>query len=408
MLDIYNQNLADGRLADPHQLRTVLHLDKLHSKLLEGGAELYEGPDKPPPHSTSPSSAPTAPSFFSSLFSKVPSPTLPALSSPPNGLYIHGGVGCGKTYLMNLFHASISATLSLTCIQKVHFHSFMLNVHKSMHLAKQSGHSDPLPYVVANIISKGKIICFDEFQVTDVADAMILRRLFTLLYAESCVFVSTSNRPPMDLYKNGLQRDLFVPFLHMLGERNGVVSMDESETDYRLVHGKLQAKGVYFLDGEEGGKESFEEVWGELVGEATVKSMNLRTQGRNVLVPASVTEKNLARMHFFDLCGKSKGAADYLVIGETFETIFIDGIPTMEIKDMNMVRRFITLIDALYECECKVVILAKARPEGLFVVDLDGQYDEMFAFDRTRSRLDEMMSTQWMSKSRKNIEKSDL
>jgi len=157
---------------------------------------------------------------------------------------------------------------------------------------------------------------------------------------------------------------------------------------------------VYFLSSDADGKASFQEVFRALVGEGKVSSSILRTQGRNVLVPETVEEKSIARMHFYDLCGKSKGAADYLTIGEHFETIFIEEVPVLEMKDINMVRRFITLIDALYECECKIVVLAATRPDGIFKVDLDGQYDEMFAFDRTRSRLEEMMSEEWMMRNR--------
>jgi len=184
-------------------------------------------------------------SFFSSVAGKVTDSAAgmgTLTGSVQKGLYIHGGVGCGKTYLMNLFQTAAEAVTGPGSVQKVHFHAFMLGVHKAMHLAKLQGESDPLPFVIDEIARKGKIICFDEFQVTDVADAMILKRLFTGLYALDCVFVSTSNRPPLDLYKGGLQRDLFVPFIDLLCERNVVVSMDESPTDYRLVHGALQVR----------------------------------------------------------------------------------------------------------------------------------------------------------------------
>ena len=334
---------------------------------------------------------------------------------------------------MNLFYDAVKATPSLKlpfskehAIQKVHFHAFMLDVHQRMHnIRKKSmdadGKStigDPLPIVMDEIARKGKILCFDEFQVTDVADALILRRLFTGLFEMGVVIVATSNRPPSDLYKNGLQRELFVPFIEFLEDRTMVVSMMDSETDYRLVHGQLQEKGVYFLkncgterrsssgrkvgDKIDTGKEDFNAVFDSLVGERACKSTNLRTQGRNVFVPLCNIEKHIARFNFWDLCGKAMGASDYLTIAKEFQTVFIEDIPVLEIKDMNVVRRFITLVDALYECECKVVLHAEALPDKLFIVDTsnEGVFDEVFAFDRTRSRLDEMMSQEWMKRKR--------
>ena len=282
-----------------------------------------------------------------------------------------------------------------------------------MHNAKQSqqrgkaSKGDPLSRVVEGIAAMGKIICFDEFQVTDVADALILRRLFTGLYSLGCVVVSTSNRPPEDLYLNGLQRDLFLPFIDYLKVKNDVVSMWDSEVDYRLVHGLHAAKGVYFVDegggeGEQGAGAVFEEAWESAVGGAKVGSKTLRTQGRNVLVPRCAEDKGVARFSFWDLCGKSKGAADYLLIAAAFPTVFLEDVPTLDMSQINVVRRFITLVDALYENECKIVVRAAARPDGLFQVDLeDKNRDEAFAFDRTRSRLEEMMSQEWLKRKRR-------
>jgi predicted ATPase len=401
----------------------VKHLDRLHADIVRAGVESFDGRNAAvvAPASVSDGGGDSAASagsgFFSSLFStakdtvsEAASKHLPSSSSSfsssssgattTKGLYIHGGVGCGKTYLMNLFHQSLSDQCP-TAIQKVHFNAFMLGIHKQMHLAKLAKHSDPLPFVIGKVVAAGKIICFDEFQVTDIADALILKRLFTGLYQHGCLLVATSNRPPRDLYKNGIQRDLFLPFIDMLEDRNDVVSMVDSETDYRLIAGLSREVGVYFIKGDESGVKDFNDVFKGVCGESDVRSMTLRTQGRNVLITETVEEKSIARINFFDLCGKSKGAADYLVIGETFETIFLQDVPVMELKDVNMVRRFITLIDCLYECECKVIILAESRPEGIFQADKDGVYDEMFAFDRTRSRLEEMGGREWMGRKRR-------
>ena len=411
--DMYDKVVAENEAAsvDEHQLAVVDKLDNLLTKLEESGTSAYSNPQIPGVLADATDSlSPVA--FVFGFFKSASERECKASKhssrrSLPKGLYIHGGVGCGKTFTMNLFHSCVvdSPALGAETVQKVHFHQFMLDVHQSMHNIKRDqdrgigNKGDPLPQVMREIAGKGRVICFDEFQVTDVADALILRRLFTGLHDLGCVFVSTSNRPPEDLYLNGLQRDLFLPFIDALKENNEVVSMWGSDVDYRLVHGKLMAKGVYFLTSNKGDGERYGQVWDSVVSGSPIKSVTLRTQGRDVFVPECVDEKGIARFNFWDLCGKSKGAADYLEISKNFDTIFLYGVPTLEIKDMNVVRRFITLVDALYENSCKIVVLADAMPNELFVVDLENKnHDEVFAFDRTRSRLDEMMSKEWLKK----------
>ncbi|GMI10280.1 hypothetical protein TrVE_jg107 [Triparma verrucosa] len=412
VLQSYTKIIEEGNTgADEHQLKAVAALDTLLTNIVStpNASSVFAGVDQASPSSVQSSQASPAQSAASSLFSLFSSSSSSSSSitsvfnsSPSSlpGVYIHGGVGCGKTFCMNLFQATLSSVLGPDTVQKKHFHEFMLSVHQKMHdfKKKNPGAGDPLPHVINSLMKDGKIICFDEFQVTDVADALILRRLFTGLYDQGCVFVFTSNRKPDDLYLGGLQRDLFVPFIDVLKTRNEIVDMWESDVDYRLVFGQYMAEGVYFLNGE-GGDERFEKVWEGVVGGGKVDSMTLRTQGRDVFVPESVEEKGIARFNFWDLCGKSKGAADFLTIGQSFKTIFLFDVPVLEMKDVNVVRRFITLIDALYECECKIVVLAETRPEGIFKVDLeDANCDEAFAFDRTRSRLDEMMSEEWLKR----------
>eukprot|EP00518_Triparma_eleuthera_P020404 CAMPEP_0197558790 /NCGR_PEP_ID=MMETSP1320-20131121/19949_1 /TAXON_ID=91990 /ORGANISM="Bolidomonas sp., Strain RCC2347" /LENGTH=267 /DNA_ID=CAMNT_0043120133 /DNA_START=229 /DNA_END=1028 /DNA_ORIENTATION=- len=266
-MEMYNDAIrrhgGDEEAADVHQIEVVKRLDALLKDLEEGGREVYlgkkTGDDAADGGGSSSSSVAESAGFFkgiASMFSSSSAPPSPSSSSSlpvnsllshtgPKGLYVHGGVGCGKTFTMDLFHSCVlsSSSLGPGTSQKVHFHQFMLDVHQAMHNAKQSqqrgeaAKGDPLPRVVEGIAVKGKIICFDEFQVTDVADALILRRLFTGLYSLGCVVVSTSNRPPEDLYLNGLQRDLFLPFIDYLKVKNDVVSMWDSEVDYRLVHG---------------------------------------------------------------------------------------------------------------------------------------------------------------------------
>ena len=349
-------------------------------------------------------------------------------SGKPKGVYLHGGVGCGKTYCMDLFYNSLpenpspssAANLSSSAInnnikQKVHFHKFMLNIHKSIHTAKTSHHlqgNDLINHVIQTTLSHGKIICFDEFQVTDIADALLLKRLFTALLERGAVVVATSNRPPSDLYKGGLQRSLFLPFIELLNEECTVVSMWESDMDYRLVQkdeeddsydgsGKTR---VYFVgnddDDDDGAtKRRFDRLFANLTKGSVISSMVLDVQGREVLVPAASEEYNIARFSFNELCAKAKGAGDYLAIGERFHTVFIEDVPKLQHHEVNLVRRWITLIDALYENHVKLVIQAETKPEEMFQVDLENEHcDEVFAFDRTRSRMEEMRSEKYLRK----------
>lgn len=294
--------------------------------------------------------------------------------------------------------------------QKVHFHKFMLSVHEQMHQAKMVDkvRGDPLPNVVDRIIRSGKIICFDEFQVTDVADALILRRLFTGLWDRGAVVVTTSNRPPRDLYLNGIQRDLFIPFIDKLETKLEVVSMWESETDYRLVQGMNKARGVFFVGGES--KHDFEDTFRELTKRRQARSIILFTQGREVKVPVAETETGVARFNFDQLCRKATGAADYLAVGEHFHTVFLDNVPKLTLNDVNILRRFITFVDTMYECHVKLVIHSQVDVNEIFEVDLENKaFDEAFAFDRTRSRLEEMGSDdylrkKWVGKSHKVID----
>lgn len=325
----------------------------------------------------------------------------------PKGVYIHGGVGCGKTFCMNLFYDSLPTT---SCSemdgsnfywgkQKVHFHKFMLGIHKQMHEAKhiEGIKGDVLPRVIEKTIQKGRILCFDEFQVTDVADALILRRLFTGLLERDAVIVATSNRPPRDLYLNGLQRDLFLPFIDLLEERTTVTSMWQSETDYRLIQGENKARGVYFIGPES--KIEFEQVFSALTKHSPTESASLSIQGRIVHVPRASMMYGVARFTFDDLCCQAKGAADYLLIGETFHTVFIEEVPILNENAINLVRRFIIFIDAMYESHVKLIIHAMTPPQGIFKVDLANKFiDEVFAFDRTRSRLEEMSSDSYLQK----------
>jgi predicted ATPase len=275
----------------------------------------------------------------------------------------------------------------------------MLGIHKQMHEAKriEGIKGDVLPRVIEKTIQRGRLICFDEFQVTDVADALILRRLFTGLLERDAVIVATSNRPPRDLYLNGLQRDLFLPFIDLLEERTAVISMWQSETDYRLVQGENKARGVYFIGPES--KSEFERVCRSLTKHSPIEPIHLSVQGRMVHVPQASMTYGVARFTFDDLCSQPKGAADYLLIGETFHTVFVEDVPILNENAINLVRRFIIFVDAMYESHVKLIIHAATLPQGIFKVDLANKViDEVFAFDRTRSRLEEMSSDGYLQK----------
>ncbi len=268
-----------------------------------------------------------------------------------------------------------------------------------MHEAKmvQKIEGDVLPHIIQNTIQDGIIICFDEFQVTDVADALILRRLFTGLLDEGAVIIATSNRPPKDLYLNGLQRDLFLPFIDLLEEKLHIVSMWESEVDYRLIQGENKARGVYFV-GEES-KDNFETAFKKLTKGSIISPTKLSTQGRFVDVPKASVKYGVARFSFDDLCRQARGAADYLIIGDQFHTVFIEDVPSLTMNDINLVRRFIIFVDSMYECQVKLIIHAATGPNEIFKVDLENEFcDEAFAFDRTRSRLEEMGSDEYLKR----------
>lgn len=411
-------------MLDPHQLRALKELDRLRNDVLSSPQYIAtnetkaasrtffigDGEDSDSTYNVSIMDKllqniwfrPTTTTGIrdgGTMVNKIFRNTTTEISSNPmiKGVYLHGGVGCGKTFCMNLFYNHLPITASK---QQVHFHKFMLDVHKQMHEAKMIHgiKGDVLPTVMDRTIQRGRIICFDEFQVTDVADALILRRLFTGLLDRGAVLVMTSNRPPKDLYLNGLQRDLFLPFIDLLKSKCAVVSMWESEMDYRLVQGVNKARGVYFVGKES--KREMEEVFQSLTkGSITSETFVTAVQGRSVHIPCSSLEYQVARFSFNDLCRKARGASDYLAIGENFHTVFVEDVPVLTMNDVNLVRRFIIFVDAMYECHVKLIVHAETPPDGIFQVDLKNQHcDEAFAFDRTRSRLEEMGSDAYLKR----------
>jgi len=315
-------------------------------------------------------------------------PSSEVASTAPQGLYLYGGVGRGKSMLMDLFFD----TAPVTHKRRVHFHEFMLEVHQRIHEHRQSGKvkaggaDDSLPELARALAGEAWLLCFDEFHVTNVVDAMILGRLFTHLFELGVVVVATSNWPPDMLYKDGLQRDLFLPFIALLKEKLDVLSLD-GPTDYRLD--RLKGMPIYHhplgAESDRAMKDAFAALTGGVKGEAT----HLLVQGRRVDIECAV--KGVAWVDFWDLCGKPFGAADYLAIATHFHTVLIDDVPVMKDELRNEAKRFMTLIDALYEHKVNIVVAADGPPERLYP---EGTH--AFEFERTVSRLMEMQSEDYL------------
>jgi len=302
-------------------------------------------------------------------------------SPPPKGLYIWGGVGTGKSFLMDLFAANVDVPA-----RRVHFHAFMQEVQNALHVARAASEQDALN-VVARNLSKGlRLLALDEMQVKDIADAMIVGRLFTLMREDGVVCVTTSNRPPDDLYKDGLNRQLFLPFIAYLKEHLIVHDM-QSETDFR--QNRMSGAQVYFTPLNSVSSQGVEELWRDLTGGRDIRH-SLQVKGRSLDIPRY--HNGVGRLSFYDLCGKPLGPADYLTLAEALRVIVIDDIPQLGRHNFNEAKRFVTLIDALYESKTRLICSAAALPEMLY---LEGE--GVFEFERTASRLREMQSADWTS-----------
>ncbi len=301
----------------------------------------------------------------------------------PKGLYIHGSVGRGKTMLMDLFFASVN----LESKQRVHFHEFMADVHERIGEARKSAAGDPIPLVAEWIANETRLLCFDELHVTDIADAMILGRLFKVLFGEEVVVVATSNAHPTDLYKNGLNRQLFVPFIDLIGQHMEVLELDSAK-DFRLE--KLSGRPLYFTPVNADAVAGMDALWSDMTGGANSQSFKLEVKGREVVVPRAAM--GIARFNFDDLCVKPLGSLDYLAIARAFHTVMIDGIPVLTRNRRNEARRLINLIDTLYDNRINLIVSAEAEPDGIYV---EGDGVELFA--RTASRLIEMRSEEYLS-----------
>ncbi|HTQ12975.1 MAG TPA: cell division protein ZapE [Rhizomicrobium sp.] len=298
----------------------------------------------------------------------------------PRGIYLWGDVGRGKSLLMDLFFAD-ARVASKT---RVHFNAFMADVHARIHAERERHGEDPIPPVARALAAT--LLCFDEFQVTDVADAMILGRLFRELFALGTVVVATSNTPPARLYQGGLNRQLFLPFIAMLEEELDVLELDGA-TDYRLE--RMSGLDVYITPLGADADARMDAAWTRLTDSARGEPETLTVLGRGLRVPQAA--KGVARFSFGDLCAQPLAAADYLAIARHFHTLLIDRVPRLEPEMRNEARRFIVLIDTLYDEGVKLICSADAAPDALYP-----QGDGADAFRRTASRLVEMQSEDYL------------
>ena len=308
------------------------------------------------------------------------------------GLYLWGDVGRGKTMLMDLFFE----TAPVGEKRRAHFNDFMQDVHRRIAAARErilDGRlkaDDPVEPVAADLVREARLLCFDEFAVTDIADAMILGRLFRAMFERGLTLVATSNVAPDDLYEGGLNRDHFMQFVELLKGRVRVMRLDAAG-DYRLD--RLRSATVWFPSGAEG-RSALDRLWRQMTGGARPAPVALAVAGRTVTVERAVG--GLARFSFEELCARPLGAGDYLAIAHRFHTVFLEDVPVLSAAMRNEARRFITLVDVLYDNRMRLVLSAAAEPEGLFEqVEGDAGY-EGFAFARTASRLHEMRSEGWI------------
>jgi cell division protein ZapE len=311
---------------------------------------------------------------------------------PIKGLYIYGDVGRGKTMLMDLFFD----TSPVTRKRRAHFHEFMLDVHDRIFAFRQEiklgehDDEDPIKHVAEELAEQAWLLCFDEFHVTDIADAMILGRLFTQLFDHGVIMVATSNVAPDDLYKDGLNRTLFVPFIAMLEAHMDVVRL-EARTDFRLE--KLAGLPVWYVPADATADAALDAAWARLAGGHEGAPAELAIKGRSVHVPRAFM--GVARFSFQDLCEQSLAAADYLRVARECHTIILDHVPAMTYDNRNAAKRFIILIDTLYDMNVKLIASAAAEADALYEAD---EGFEAAEFKRTASRLIEMRSEGYLAR----------
>jgi cell division protein ZapE len=356
----YDERLRDGvLLPDPAQARAVVALERLEADLADARpAGLFRKPDE------------------------------------VRGVYLWGPVGRGKSALMDLFFE----TSPVERKRRVHFHVFMAEAHGLVNAWRNgdaaqrqarfgtSRGDDPVPPVAEVIARQARLLAFDEFQVTDIADAMILGRLFEQLFAKGVTVAATSNRHPDQLYKDGLNRQLFVPFIEMLKARMDVVEV-AGDHDYRLD--RLRAARTWFSPIDPDNEAAFDRLWREMQGGDAEVGATIEVYGRKEHWPRAAGR--LLRAHFLSLCGEALGPSDYLAIAARFDTLFLEQLPRLRPEDRSAARRLATLIDALYEAHTRLVVLAADEPGRLYPAG-----EGSFEFERAASRLEEMRSAAWL------------
>ena len=298
----------------------------------------------------------------------------------PKGFYLFGGVGRGKSMLMDLF----AGATAIPNKRRVHFHAFMQETHRALHAARKLGVEDPLAAFADKIVADLRLLAFDEMQITDITDAMIVGRLFEKLISGGVVIVTTSNRPPEDLYLNGLNRALFLPFITLLREKLQVVALDGPQ-DFRQT--RLMGTQVYFHPAA-AAQDKIGAIWNDLTGSAPGQPLQLTVNGRSVEL--SRVANGVARASFWDLCAKPLGPADFLALAGAVRVLILEDIPRLSAANYNEAKRFVTLIDALYEARVRLIASAADAPERLYI-----EGSGAFEFERTASRLREMQAADW-------------
>jgi cell division protein ZapE len=351
----YRALVAEGKLTgDPAQEQVALALDEL-AQALDGykpGRKSLFGLGKP--------------------------------QTPPRGLYIYGPVGRGKSMLMDLFFAASAFEPR----QRLHFHDFMARVHAQAKRRRDEDAADPIRRVAEGIREGAALLCFDEFQVGDIADAMILGRLFAALFEQGVVVVATSNRHPRELYENGINRQLFLPAIDLIESRMEVLLLD-GPIDYRLA--RLERASVYFTPLGREADAALDRVWRDLTGLARGAPGALSVLGRSLAVPEQA--KGVARFSFDALCASALGPPDYLALADAFHALFVTDVPQLAAARRDEARRLLTLIDALYERGVKLICSAEVLPHALY-----RQGDGAREFQRAASRLAEMQTAQYLAR----------